>query len=106
VSRGFALVEVIVAITIFFFGILGVSGMAIHAANVLTSAQRLESAVSVTERVSDSLLAFGLLRDGVQETRWGRVEWTGDSIGGIRVVAGAEGRDLVVVTLRRWDVDP
>ncbi len=76
-ARGFALVEVILALMVLEVAIV-VGHRALQTAHALLSEGiRREHALSEAEAVLDSLSWFGVQGAGTRRGAWGRVEWSG-----------------------------
>jgi Tfp pilus assembly protein PilV len=83
-SRGFTLVEVVVAVVIFEVGVLGVVGTLLLASRVATRAEAIERAVATAEGVMDSLLVAGnAAGTGERVIDGGRLIWRVDAEGWI-----------------------
>lgn len=104
-TRGFTLVEVLVALVVLEVGLLGVVGTLLLAARTLRKAERLEGAVAEVQRVFDSLAAVaGGPGQGRQPSHLGEVWWSADGQGVLRVefragdsiVVGVDGRRAVL----------
>lgn len=92
-SRGFTLVEILVALVILQVGLLGVVGTLVLAARVLNQARDLEVAVAALEAVYDSLrLADGTEGRGEARLGPGILSWSAGADGalGLRYVVGGE----------------
>lgn len=74
-SRGFVVVELIVALVVFSVGLLGIAGVALHASRIMTRAAELEYSVAIAEGVADSLVAFGFSASDSMGTPVGSVVW-------------------------------
>lgn len=95
-SRGFTLVEVIVALVILEVGIVGAAGTMVLASRALAEAEHLERAVSALEGVVDSLGADGVGGAGARPFPGGEVRW-GDPVGyAVAVVAVDAAGDTVM----------
>lgn len=75
-TRGFTLVEVLVALVVLEVGLMGVVGTLLLAAGTLTRARRTDEATAALERIYDSLTVGGVaagsgrvVLDGA-EVRW------------------------------------
>ena len=102
-TRGFTLVEVVVALVVLEIGLLGVLGTVLLASRTMTAAEVREGAVLEAQRVADSLGTDGLTGPGARPLPWGRISW-GDSATGVTghvVAIDATGDTLVTLQLRR-----
>lgn len=75
-TRGFTVIEVIVAIVLLEVCVLGVAGMLVLSSRTLTRAEALETAVAVAEGVLDSLRALPAAAPGSRTLDDGTLEWT------------------------------
>lgn len=89
--RGFALVEIVLAVLVFEV-IVVASHRALHATRVLISESvQREHALMEAEALLDSLEWFGGAGSGIRIGPWGRLEWVG--------AGGAGGPTMVTVDL-------
>jgi len=86
-SRGYTLLEVIVALVLLEVGILGAIGTMVLASRALVQAEHLERAVSVLEGVVDSLQVDGAGGAGMRPFAGGEVRWSEPVELGVLVVA-------------------
>jgi hypothetical protein len=101
-TRGFSLVELLVAILVLQLGVLAVTGTVLLAQRTMSRAQLTLRAVLEAEWIGDSILAREGEEVGSGSTvlPWGSVEWTPADlgIGGLRLVATlGPGEDTVAV---------
>ncbi len=83
-SRGFTLVEVVVAVVIFEVGVLGVVGTLLLASQAATRAEAMDRAVATLEGVMDSLLvAESAVGTGERVIEDGTLVWRFDNGGWI-----------------------
>jgi prepilin-type N-terminal cleavage/methylation domain-containing protein len=75
-TRGFTLVEVLVALAVLEVGLLGVVGTLWLAASTLARAERTERGVAELERIHDSLQAGGAHDAGARVTPAGTARWS------------------------------
>lgn len=87
-TRGFVLVELIVALVVLITGILGIAGVALHASQILTRAAELEYAVAIAEGVADSLMTVGGSTHDSARTAIGAIVWSVRADGSVRVTVG------------------
>jgi len=85
-SRGFVIVELIVALVVFAVGLLAISGVALHASQIVTRAAQLEHSVAVAEGVADSLVDFGFSESDSATTSVGRVVWRRRPDGSLQIL--------------------
>ena len=90
-SRGFVLVELIVALVVFAVGLLAIAGVALHASRILTRAAELEYSVAVAEGVADSLFAFGFSQSDSAFTSVGRIVWRRRPDGTLQILVRGPG---------------
>jgi prepilin-type N-terminal cleavage/methylation domain-containing protein len=74
-SRGFTLIEVVVALVLLEIGILGVMGTLLLAGRTLTEAERTTRAAAAAAWVADSLDTHGFAGPGVDSFPGGFVRW-------------------------------
>jgi prepilin-type N-terminal cleavage/methylation domain-containing protein len=87
--RGFALVELLVALAILGVGLLGVVGTLLAARRALTSSEHLHVATQTAAGIADSLLAVRAPGAGMLATEWGRIRWSAEPDGiGVRAEDG------------------
>lgn len=96
-TRGFTLVEVLVAVVVLEVGLLGVVGTLVLAARELGEARRLERVVAALEVVYDSLRAVGEAGSGDRQLDGGVLAWEAGAGGALRVEYRREGRVVVEV---------
>lgn len=75
VSRGFTVVEVLVALVVFSVGLLGVVAGAGWGLSLLNDGRIAERGVVHAADVLDSLMEAGTVSDGEREWAGGRIEW-------------------------------
>jgi len=75
-SRGFTLVEVVVALILLEIGVLAAAGTLVLASREMGRAERIERAVATLEMVADSIAAAGSGADGARAFPGGRVLWS------------------------------
>jgi prepilin-type N-terminal cleavage/methylation domain-containing protein len=99
--RGFGLVELIVALTVFAIGILGLAGAAVLAHRSFNEADGIERAARVAEILLDSLVRADTVADGEVREPGFAARWTVAQDSAIAVVtlrvelsAGAGTREL------------
>ena len=82
VSRdGFSLLEVVVALLVFTIGALAASGLAIHAATIMTRAEQAERATWRATALVASMADAGIAGQGMLRDRAAVYAWTaGDGI--------------------------
>jgi prepilin-type N-terminal cleavage/methylation domain-containing protein len=87
--RGFALVEVVVALLVFTVGALGASALTIHAASLATRAEQAERAGRRAAALFAILEGSAAVGQGTVHDRVATYSWTagGDSVRTIAVVA-------------------
>lgn len=103
-SRGFTLIEVVVALVLLEIGLLGVVGTLLLATRTLTEAELTMRAAASAAQVADSLGAHGFGGPGVAGFPGGVVRWeaAGGAAGAVVVAT-----DTLGDTLARLDVaDP
>lgn len=88
-SRGFTLIEVVVALVLLEIGVLGVVGTLLLATRTLTDAELTTRAAAAAALVADSLETHGFMEPGVDSFPGGIVRWE---------VVGDPGRTVVVAT--------
>jgi Tfp pilus assembly protein PilV len=98
-TRGFTLVEIVVAIVIFEVGVLGVLGTLVLASRTMARAEALERAVVTVERVADSLSIHDTGEAGAVGFAGGRVVW-GSGAGRTVVALSVTGDTLLRASLR------
>ncbi|MDH5758829.1 MAG: type II secretion system GspH family protein [Gemmatimonadota bacterium] len=99
-SRGFTLVEVVVALVILEVGLMGSAGLLLLASRTLTRSETLEWATAHVSRVADSLLyAAGGPGSGSEPVAGGDVSWSVAPDGSLRVAyrSAVDGREWVVI---------
>lgn len=101
-TRGFSLVELILALLIFQVGLLGVAGTVLLAQRNLLRASVTVRGVVEAGWVADSLTREGSGGSGSLSRPWGEISWgpASDGLGGLRVAALWElGGDTLAVFL-------
>ncbi len=100
-SRGFTLVEVVVALILLEIGVLAAAGTLVLASRALGRAERIERAVAALELVADSIGAAGSGADGARPFPGGRVLWGWRGAGGLAdlVAVDVAGDTLAEVVL-------
>jgi Tfp pilus assembly protein PilV len=73
---GFGLVELIVALTLFALGILGLAGAAVLAHRSFTEADSIERAARLAESLLDSLVSADAVADGEVRAPGITADWT------------------------------
>jgi prepilin-type N-terminal cleavage/methylation domain-containing protein len=76
VSRGFSLVEVIVAMTLLSIGLLGIAATGALSARMLSQAELSEDITLAAQNVLDSLITNNIRGAGAQRVRNVRLEWS------------------------------
>lgn len=74
--RGFSLVELVVALTVFAVGVLGLAGAAAFAQRSFTAADAVERATRAAATVLDSLLREPRIEDGERAASGTVTRWT------------------------------
>jgi len=99
VTRGFTLVEVVVALLLLEVVVLGGVGLLAVSSATLTAAEELERAVGLAEGVLDSLSSAPVREDGAASYRGGEVRW---SVGtdGATLVAATDSRGRALFEIR------
>lgn len=100
-SRGFTLIEVVVALVLLEIGVLGVVGTLLLATRTLTEAELTTRAAVSAAQVADSLDAHGFAGPGVVAFPGGAVRWQAAGGAGLAVVVAT---DALGNTLARLDV--
>lgn len=102
--RGFSLVELIVALSIFQIGLLSTAGLVLLAQRHMVRAKVTLRALVEADRVADSLAQLGEGGSGSLPRPWGEIAWEADSggDGGVRVVALSAGRGDTLAVLLAW----
>ena len=97
-TRGFTLLEVVVALLVLEIAVIGAVGTLVLAAATLGRAERLERAAARAEGVLDSLARASAPSDGAASYRAGQLRWTAGPAGEVRLVAtGPTGDTLLEV---------
>jgi type II secretory pathway pseudopilin PulG len=79
-TRGFTLIEVVIALLVLEIAVVGLVGTLVLASSTLTRAETLERAVATAEGVLDSLAHVGVVVSDSVTLPAARVSWTvGDS---------------------------
>lgn len=73
---GFSLLEVVVALLVFTIGALAASGLAIHAATIMTRAQQVERAAWRASALVASLAEAGVTGQGMLSDRAAAYAWS------------------------------
>jgi type II secretory pathway pseudopilin PulG len=97
-SRGFTLIEVVVAIIVLEVAVVGVLGAMVLSANIMREAEVVERATARAQGALDSLGAGGEPGRGVGVFDGGIVEWAVGEAGEVTVTSSNE-RDGAVVVL-------
>lgn len=100
-SRGFTLVEVVVALVLLEIGVLGVVGTLLLATRTLTEAELTMRAAVSAAQVADSLEVHGFAGPGVSAIPGGVVRWAASEGTALAVVVATDARGD---TLARLDV--
>ena len=97
-SRGFTLLEVVVALLLLELGVLGAVGTLTVASRQLGEAERIERIVTEAEGILDSLAGTASPESGSREVAEAVIEWTVGGGGTITLRAtGADGRSWLAV---------
>jgi type II secretory pathway pseudopilin PulG len=100
-SRGFTLLEVVVALAILEATVLGViAGLALSA-RTTREAELLETAVAVGEGVLDSLAGADSVVSGVMEPRLVQASWVVDDVGNL-TVSVSDREDRLLFSASTW----
>ena len=75
-SRGFSLVEVIVAMTLLSIGLLGIAATGAMSARMLSQAELSEDITVAAQNVLDSLITHNVRGTGAQRVRNVQLEWS------------------------------
>ena len=86
-SRGFTLLEVVIAVLLLEVSVAGAFGVLALASTTLGRAERLERAAALAEGVLDSLTWAPAPTDGVAAFRGGAVTWSVGAGGEVTLVA-------------------
>lgn len=98
-SRGFTLIEVVVALLLLEVGVLAAAGTLQVASRTLAEAERVERAVVAAGGILDSLARVTEPSDGDRTEAFGEVSWSVDGSGAMVLRAETrEGRVLLEVT--------
>jgi prepilin-type N-terminal cleavage/methylation domain-containing protein len=96
-SRGFTLVELLVALVLLEVGLLGVAGTVVLASRTLSRAEERERAVTRAALVLDSLEGTAGGGSGAWIGAWGQLHWSRDADGRVELrVVPRHGRPWVV----------
>ncbi len=98
-SRGFTLIEVVVALVLLEIGVLGVVGTLLLAARTLTEAELTTRAAAATAMAADSLEAHGFMGPGVDSFPGGVVRWEAALDPGRAVVVATDAHGDTLVRL-------
>ncbi len=101
-SRGFSLLELMVALVILQVGLLAVGGMVLRAQATLRLSETLLRAALETEVVGDSVMAGLLATQGERARPWGWVEWRPAEGGAVTLMALRSVDGDTLFRLRRW----
>lgn len=82
-SRGFTLIEVVVALLLLEVAVLAAAGSLSVASHTLSEAEWLERAVMEAEGVLDSIEGVAIAGDGARAFADGSLEWAVDPSGGV-----------------------
>lgn len=91
-SRGFTLIEVVVALVLLEIGVLGVVGTLLLATRTLTEAELTTRAAASAAQVADSLEAHGFAGPGASAFAGGAVRWEAAVGVGLAVVVATDAR--------------
>ncbi|MGD8287098.1 MAG: prepilin-type N-terminal cleavage/methylation domain-containing protein [Gemmatimonadota bacterium] len=94
-SRGFTLIEVVVALLLLEVGVLAAAGTLQVASRTLAEAERVQRAVVAAGGILDSLARVAAPSDGNRTLPFGEVAWSVDDTGA--VILRAETRDGVLL---------
>ncbi len=94
-TRGFTLIEVVVALVVLEISLVGAAGMLELASSTLARAEALESAVAVAEGVLDSLKQAASVEPGARSFGGGDVVWSVEDDG--EMIVRAITRDRVTL---------
>ena len=86
-SRGFTLLEVIVALLLLEVGVTGAVGTLAVASRMLANAERIERAVSDADGVLDSLAGVAVAESGARDLPGGWLEWAVEEGGNVMLRA-------------------
>jgi type II secretory pathway pseudopilin PulG len=95
-SRGFTLLEVIVALLVLEIAIVGTVSTLLLASSTLARAEAIERIVATSEGLVDSLAHGAATGADSLRASWGRVVWVVDSARNLRVTAVGPSGDTVV----------
>jgi Tfp pilus assembly protein PilV len=104
-TRGFTLLEVVVALLLLEVAVLAAAGTLVVASRTLTQAELLERAVLEAEAVLDSLAATPAVTSGARPFSAGTLEWSVGPSGTVVVRAASPDSALqveVTSSVRRW----
>jgi prepilin-type N-terminal cleavage/methylation domain-containing protein len=89
-TRGFTLIEVVVALVLLEIGVLGVVGTLLLATRTLTEAELTTRAAARAALVADSLETHGFVGPGADSFPWGVVRWADAAGAGPAVVVATD----------------
>ena len=106
-TRGFSLVELLVALLLFQVGLLATAGMILTSQEIMTRSHLVLRGVVELGRVADSLMGVDGAETGSLARPWGEVEWapTGQGPGGLVLVALSPAGDTLAV-VHSWTHGP
>lgn len=107
-TKGFTLIELVVAALLLEIGMVGVMGLLLLAHRAAAEARRWEEATATAAWVADSLAFAGAASGEARRAEpWGTLRWRVGGDGGLVVEAvGTEGELLIAVPGRVWEVLP
>lgn len=103
-TRGFSLLELVVALLVFQVGLMAVAGLSLAGQQVLRKSHLVLRGTLEARVLADSLLCSGEPRGGEREEPWGLLRW--EVFGGVghsvRVAAMSPGGKDTLAVLRVW----
>lgn len=95
-SRGFTLLEVVIALLVLEIAVVGAVGLVVLASATLSRAERLERATARAEGILDSLARSVAPVDGVAAWEAGEILWWVGPGGEVRLVASGPAGDTLL----------